>query len=278
MNFTLYAAPLEDTSDAAFRKMCYTHGADCTCTEMTRLKGLLQNNKSTFKKIELRDDTPTIIQLLVSNENDVETFLKTFVPQKGFKGFNLNMGCPSPNITNIGLGCAFMKRIEKTNKIIAVFRKYGYPISIKIRLGLNKFEKDKKAYLNIINNTNPDFFIVHARHGKETYDTPADFSVYEELVKTGKKIIANGDIHTKEQIQKLKAIGISGAMIGRAAVYNPAIFDVLKGNPVPSIQEIKEAYIHYAETFETPEKYKNNVLPRLGRSLETKERHNHVQG
>ena len=89
---------------------------------------------------------------------------------------------------------------------------------------MNKFEKEKKSYLNLIKEVDADFFIVHARHGKETYKNPADFDVYKECVKTNKIIIANGDIKTKEQIKYLKSIGIKGAMIGRAALENPNIF------------------------------------------------------
>ena len=65
----------------------------------------------------------------------------------------------------------------------------------------------------MINEVNADFFIVHARHGKENNQNPADFNVYQYCVKTGKIIIANGNIKTKEQINYLKSIGIKGAMI-----------------------------------------------------------------
>ena len=278
MEFILQAPPLEDNSDSAFRKICFKHGADITFTEMARLKSILKNNKSTLKKIQILDETPTIIQLLASNENDIEKFLKTFEPPKGFKGFNLNMGCPSPDVTNIGLGCSFMKRIEKTNKLIAVFRKYNYPISLKIRLGLNKFEKEKKVYLNTINNTNPDYFILHARHGKQKYDEPADFSVYDEAVATGKKIIANGDIHTLEQIEDLKKRGLAGAMIGRMAIYNPGIFNVFKGKKRVPINDLKEEYLQYAKEFNTPEKYVENVTSRIGRNFGERSSMENVQG
>jgi tRNA-dihydrouridine synthase B len=278
MTFILLAPPLEDTSDSAFRKICYLHGADLTFTEMTRLKGILKNNKSTLQKIQLAKDTPTIIQLLVSNENDVEKFLKSFIPPKGFQGFNLNMGCPAPDIVGIGLGCAFMKRIAKVQRIIDVFRKYSYPISLKIRLGLNKFEKDKKAYINIITNTTPDYFILHARHGKQTYEDPADFSVYDEAVATGKKIIANGDIHTLTQIKELKKRGLAGAMIGRMAVYNPGIFEVFKGKEQIPIPELEKEYLQYAKEFNTPEKYITNVISRMGRKFGQKQSMEHVQG
>ncbi len=89
-------------------------------------------------------------------------------------------------------------------------------------------QKEKKVYLNLIKELDVDFFIVHARHGKETYKNPADFSVYEGCVKTNKVIIANGDIKTKEQIDYLKSIGVKGAMIGQAALKNPNIFNEIK--------------------------------------------------
>lgn len=274
----LLAPPLEDNSDPAFRKLCYMHGADLTFTEMTRLKGLLKRNKATYQKIRMPDDTPTVIQLLVSNEKDVEEFLKIFSPGPGFFGFNLNMGCPSPDITGIGLGCAFMKRIAKTQRIIDVFRKYNYPISLKIRLGLNEFEKNKKVYLNIIQNTTPDYFIVHARHGKQTYDDPADFSIYDEIVATGKKIIANGDIHTVAQIELLRKKGLAGVMIGRNAVYNPGIFEVCKGKAQVPIEDLKKEYLLYATQFQSAPKYIKNVTSRMGRQFSLQQTMDHVQG
>ena len=46
---------------------------------------------------------------------------------------------------------------------------------------------------------------------------------------TGKKVVANGDIKMRSQIDELERIGLYGAMLGRAAVVNPHIFSELKG-------------------------------------------------
>jgi tRNA-dihydrouridine synthase B len=265
--FKYLLAPLENTSDKAFRKLCYNHGADLTFTEMTRLKSLIKNNKSTLKKIKLIDDTPTTIQLLVSSEKDVETFLKTFKPKKGFKGFNINLGCPSPDVINIGLGCAMIKRVSKIKKIVDIFKKYNYEISIKLRLGMNQYEKQKKAYLNLIKEINCDF-IIHARHGKQTYEEKADFSIYKECVATGRKIFANGDITTHKQIEELKEIGVKGVMIGREAVRNPAIFEFLKNKKEPDFEKLKKEYVELTDTYQTPDVYKNNIIPRLGKEAD----------
>ncbi|MBI2106196.1 tRNA-dihydrouridine synthase family protein [Candidatus Woesearchaeota archaeon] len=263
--FIYFLAPLEDNSDNALRTLCFNHGADYTSTEMTRLQGLVTKNKETWSKLNFHDNTPAIIQLLAGNEKSLDIFLKDFKPEKGFSGFNLNLGCPSPDVIKLGLGCAFVKRVAKTQKLIDIFRKYNYPISIKLRLGMNLKEKQKKVYLNLIKNTTPDFFIVHARHGGQKYIEPADFSIYEECVKTGKIIVANGDITNKSQVDHLKSIGVKGVMIGRAGVFNPNIFNMLKGKKYSSVESIKKEYIILADKFKSKDRYRNNVLKRIGK-------------
>ena len=227
-DFEIMLAPLEEYSNAPFRLRCYENGADSTFTEMARVSGLVRNNKSTVKRIQMPDNIPTYIQIIGGNETELKKFLDKFTPEPGFLGFNLNLGCPSPDMIKLGLGSALIKRITKVNKIVAAIRSYGYPVSLKLRLGMNKYEKERKNYLNLIREVDADFFIVHARHGKENNKNPADFSVYKECVATGKIIIANGDISTKEQIDSLKSIGVRGVMIGRAAIEDQTIFKKLK--------------------------------------------------
>ena len=221
MTLTFMLAPIEGFTDPAFRTLCYRHGADLTFTEMSRVASLARNNQSTMSRIRIPDGTPTVIQLLGPKESDLKNFLNRFDPTPGFIGFNINLGCPSPEMLAIGHGCAMIKRIAKVNALIKIIESTGYSCSIKLRLGMNEYEKKKKAYLNLIASTNAYSYIIHARHGKEEYIHPADYSVYPECVDTGKKIIANGDISTKEQVDSLYQIGIKGVMVGRAALEHP---------------------------------------------------------
>lgn len=71
----------------------------------------MRRNKPTLAKIQVHDNTPTQIQLLAGREDQLEKFLKTFKPVNGFKGFNLNLSCPSPNVMQQGRGCAMVKRV-----------------------------------------------------------------------------------------------------------------------------------------------------------------------
>ena len=265
-NFQYMLAPVEDFTGPAFRALSYKYGADLTFTEMIRVGGLARNNKSTWSRLSVDDETPTVIQLLVAKDDVLRKFLKDFSPEnKGFMGFNLNIGCPSPQIINTGQGCALIKRIKKVKTLLGLIKDHGYPASVKMRLGMNKFEKERKVYLNLINEVDAEFFAVHARHGGETYANRADWRAYDECVKTGKTIIANGDIKTKEDVKTLKGMGVKGVMIGRDAITNPLIFKELKGETTPDINKVKEEFLELAKKFETPQKFVDNVLKHLGK-------------
>lgn len=265
--FMFMLAPIEDMTSNAFRTICHKYGADLTFTEMVRIQSLGRNNKTSWERLVAKDSTPTQIQLIGNDEYYLKKFLSKFEPEKCFEGFNLNLGCPAPNFVNYGLGCAMIKRVSKTKKIIKIIQDRGYKASIKMRLGLNKFEKEKKVYLNLINAVDADFFVVHARHGQQSYDDPPDFSVFDECVKTGRVIIANGSIKTKEQIDFLKGVGVKGAMIGRAAIVDPAIFNKLKDISSPPCEQIKKEYLKLTEEYKEPFRYQKNVLKRLGTDI-----------
>jgi len=263
--FQYMLAPMEGYTENAFRRLCFEHGADLTFTEMTRIDGLARKNKVTLKRIEILDETPTVIQLIGSKEQSLDKFLKRFEPQNGFKGFNLNIGCSSPDMVNAGLGAAMIKRVSKVKKLMKIIQDHGFKASVKMRLGLNKYEKEKKAYLNLINNVDAEFFVVHSRTADETYEDEPDNSVYKECVKTGKVIIANGGINTKEDIEVLRDIEVNGAMIGMAALPKPDIFDILKGKKEIDKQIIVEEYLKLCERFSTDNRHKRNVIAEIGR-------------
>ena len=259
-------APLENVSDNALRELCFRHGADLTFTAMSRLSGLAAKNANTGKKIEILNGVPTQIQLAAQKENDLASFLGWFEPAKGFAGFNFNIGCPSPQYMKQGLGCAMMKRLSKLNRMMGLVKSHGYACSVKMRLGMNLFEKQNKVYLNVIKGVDADFFIVHARHGAERYDSPPDYSIFPECVATGKDIIANGNVDSPEKVALMRDMGVKGVMIGRAAVCDPGIFGRLKGLGEPDAAALRNEYLVLAGKYGTSNKLRNIVLKRLGQS------------
>ena len=269
-------ASLERYSDSVFRTLSYNHGADLTFTEMAHVGSFLKRNKASLEKIEPRDATPVQIQILSSNEGNLDRFLSEFKPSDGFMGFNLNLNCPSKDVIRQGKGAAMVKRAAKTARLVSLIRDHGHPVSVKIRLGLNQFEKDHKLYLNNLGGVDPDFFVVHAKHAAQSSGEKEDHSVYPECVEAarGIPVIANGGIETPEMVRSLVEMGVGGVMMGRPAVGNPAIFDYFKNElgvndpprPVPTIDELKREYDDIYEAIGGSEKYRSRFMKVVGKT------------
>ena len=269
-------APLERYSDSVFRTLSYNHGADLTFTEMAHVESFLKRNNVSLEKIEPRDSTPVQIQVLSGNEGNLDRFLSGFKPFDGFMGFNLNLSCPSKDVIRQGKGAAMVKRSAKTSRLVSMIRDHGHPVSVKIRLGLNRVEKDKKLYLNNLGGVDPDFFVVHAKHAAQSSGEGEDNSVYPECVEAarGIPVIANGGIESPEMVRSLAEMGVGGVMMGRPAIGNPAIFDNMKNElgvnsppkPVPTTADLKREYDDIHEAIGGSEKYRSRFLKVVGKT------------
>lgn len=269
-------ASLERYSDSVFRTLCYNHGADLTFTEMAHVGSFLRRSKVSLEKIEPRDATPVQIQILSSNEGKLDRFLSDFKPFDGFMGFNLNLSCPSKDVIRQGKGVAMVKRGAKTARLVSLIRDHGHPVSVKIRLGLNQYEKDNRLYLNNLGGVDPDFFVVHAMHAAQSSDEKEDNSVYPECVEAarGIPVIANGGIETPEMVRSLVEMGVGGVMMGRPAMGNPAIFNLMKNGlgannpprPVPTIDDLTREYDDIFEAIGGSETYRSRFLKVVGRT------------
>lgn len=287
----LWLAPLERVTDCAFRTLCYQYGADMTMTPFVKIDSFLREKPKATLRFDVLSDTPTEVQLLTNNIKETQKFTEWFNSTDSFElpanyegalsqseinfernitplkrtvnlsnvsGFNLNVGCPDPYIVETGRGAALVKRTKRICDLVEILKKTDLPVSIKMRLGANAREKENKVYLRLVQNCEADAFIIHARHGKESYNEPADASIFPELVATGKKIIANCDIKTKDDVEHFKHVGAAGAMIGREAVLNPQIFSRIKGKSRDtSYEKIRAEYQILARMYDIP---KQNYL------------------
>jgi tRNA-dihydrouridine synthase len=243
---------------------------------MAHVESFLKKNKVSLEKIKPRDATPVQIQILSSNEGKLDRFLSSFKLFDGFMGFNLNLNCPSKDVIRQGKGAAMVKRTAKTVRLVSLIRDYGHPVSVKIRLGLNQFEKNNKLYINNLEGVNPDFFVVHAKHAAQSSSEKEDHSVYPECVEAarGIPVIANGGIRTSKTVRSLQEMGVGGVMMGRSAMRNPAIFDLIKNelgvnNPpklIPTIDDLKREYNDIYGAIGGSEKYRSRFLKVVGKT------------
>jgi len=271
-------APMEGYTDGVLRALCHAHGADLTFTEMTHVESLLRGNKPALARVEAPDSTPVQIQLLTGREDQLEQFMEGFSPFPGFKGFNLNLCCPSREVIRRGKGAAMVKRAAKTQRLVSAIHGHGYPASVKLRLGTNEFEKSNRLYLNNLCGVEADLFIVHAKTAAQGSGETEDYSVFPECVEAagGAPVIANGGVDSAEKVRTLMGMGVAGVMIGRAALCNPAVFDALRNElgfneprrSLPKIDDLVGEYDSLHMRLRGSKGYRDNFLRVAGRTVE----------
>ena len=275
-------APLEGVSDVGFRRLCFEQGAGLTFTEMIRARGLAKRNKATYDLIDTFHATvPTGVQLMATSPNELADALgvlqenaKTTHPHwENVVALDLNFGCPSKDIVQIGAGPAMLKRRAKLQSILEVLKAFKastslniQSVSCKIRLGLNQKEQEHKVFLPVVEIASAvglDFITVHARHAGMRSRDPAVWSAIAEAKKVSTiPVIGNGDVKTRADAERLHALsGCDGFLIARSAIASPWAFRSFagRGAELPTPVEVETERVRYEETAQrlsTKDKYR----------------------
>lgn len=298
-------SPLEGVSDIGFRNLCESLGAGLSWTEMVRGQGILKNNAATYSLIDTFDPNANHgLQLLVKSPTELaNTLLKiehlsttTHPHFQNIKAIDLNFGCPSKDIIQIGAGPAMLKRKTKLSEIFHELKKWKDTttmknigaIGCKIRLGLNMNEMENKIYLSVTESAceaGLDYITVHGRHGQQRSSSPAVWEPIKEVKRISSiPVIGNGDIWTRDDMKKIIEItGCDGVMVARTAIRNPWIFRELSqfnlnlNESFPTEQEILHAIDTYQisiNQYHTKEKYATFNLKNLYRILNEIQKNN----
>ena len=227
-------APLEDVTDAAFRRLIAKYGRpDVMFTEFTSADGLILADEDGQKKLRKKliyseSERPIVAQLFTASVERMEAAAK-LVAGLGFDGFDINMGCPDRAVEKSGCGAALMKNPKLARELIRVAKKSGLPVSIKTRIGYNTDELD--SWLPELLAEEPAAITFHARTRKEMSDVPARWDSIARAVSirdklgSGTLIIGNGDVRDiAEARAKAAETKCDGVMLGRAIFGNPWLF------------------------------------------------------
>lgn len=264
-------APLEGVSDVGFRRLCFEQGAALTFTEMVRARGLAKHNKATYDLIDTHHaQVPTGVQLMTTGPGELIDALSTIEQLAksshahwlNISAIDLNFGCPSKDIIQIGAGPAMLKRRARIGAVFEVLAKWKttttlpiQSVSVKIRLGLNQGEQDHKVFLPVVelaSQAKLDWITIHARHaGQRSRDKPTWSAIAEAKRAATIPVIGNGDVVTRDDAVRLHELsGCDGFLIARAAIQSPWAFRALRGrgDAAPTAAEVEAERVRYEET------------------------------
>jgi tRNA-dihydrouridine synthase B len=233
--FPLLLAPMEDVSDPPFRYVCKMHGADLMYTEFISSEGLIRDAAKSMKKLDIFEyEQPIGIQLFggdVDHMREAALIAEAARPDL----IDINYGCPVKAVACKGAGAALLQDIPKMVKMTEeVIKAVKLPVTVKTRLGWDESTKNIVEVAERLQDIGIAAIAIHGRTRKQMYKGPAEWELIGKVKNNPRMripVFGNGDVDSAEKALMMRELyGVDGVMIGRAAIGNPWIFNVIKSS------------------------------------------------
>ncbi|MDW3929816.1 tRNA-dihydrouridine synthase [Staphylococcus saprophyticus] len=227
-------APMEDVTDVVFRHVVSEAGRpDVFFTEFTNTESYChpEGVHSVRGRLTFTEDEQPIVAHIWGDKPDHFREMSIGMAEMGFKGIDLNMGCPVPNVATKGKGSGLIQRPEIAAEIIQAAKAGGIPVSVKTRLGYSEID-EWRDWLRHVFEQDIANLSIHLRTRREMSKVDAHWELIGEIKKLRDEIspdtllTINGDIpDRKTGLELAEKYGIDGVMIGRGIFHNPYAFE-----------------------------------------------------
>ncbi|HJG65783.1 MAG TPA: tRNA-dihydrouridine synthase [Staphylococcus ureilyticus] len=227
-------APMEDVTDVVFRHVVSEAGRpDVFFTEFTNTESFChpEGVHSVRGRLTFTEDEQPIVAHIWGDKPEHFREMSIGMAEMGFKGIDLNMGCPVANVATKGKGSGLILRPETAAEIIQASKAGGLPVSVKTRLGYSEIDEWRKWLKHVFQQDIANLSI-HLRTRREMSKVDAHWELIGEIKKLRDEIAPNtlltinGDIpDRKTGLELAEKYGIDGIMIGRGIFHNPYAFE-----------------------------------------------------
>lgn len=250
-------APMEDVTDVVFRHVIAKAAEpDVYFTEFTNAESWNhpEGQMSVRGRLTFTEDEQPIVAHIWGDKPEQFKKMSIGMAEAGFKGLDLNMGCPVANVAKNGRGAGLINRPEKAAELIQAAKAGGIPVSVKTRLGYSKIEEMYEWLAHVLQQDIANLSI-HLRTRNEMSKYDAHWAVIPEIVKMRDEIAPdtlitiNGDIPNREVgLELVEKYGVDGVMIGRGVFTNPFAFE--KEATEHSPQELLALFRYHLDLFD----------------------------
>ena len=231
--FPLYLAPMAGVSDKIFRQLCKEYGADILTTEFVSAEGIFRRNERTREYLDFDEiERPIGVQLFGANVEHMAEAARQVVDWVRPDFIDLNFGCPVNKVVSKNGGSALLKDCPTLSSVAGAVAKAvaPLPVTAKIRIGWDADSINAVRVARLLVDLGITAITVHGRTRAQGYSGAADWNVIGEVAAAVPvPVVGNGDLTSAVDVAKRRReSGIAGAMIGRAAMSAPWIFQQTK--------------------------------------------------
>jgi tRNA-dihydrouridine synthase len=259
-------APMEDVTDVVFRHVVSKAARpDVFFTEFTNTESYChpEGKFSVRGRLTFTEDEQPMVAHIWGDKPEYFREMSIGMAEEGFRGVDINMGCPVHNVAAKGKGSGLARRPEVAAEIIQAAKAGGLPVSVKTRLGYTNVDEWRDWLTHILKQDIVNLSI-HLRTKKEMSNVDAHWELIPEIkelrdqVAPDTLLTINGDIPDRQTgMELVQQYGVDGVMIGRGIFKNPFAFD--KQQKEPSSSELLDLL---RLQLDLHDKYTNELEPR----------------
>ena len=257
----LFVAPMAGVTDRPFRQLCKKLGAGLAVSEMVTSNSLLYGSAKTRRRADHEGEVDPVSVQIAGADPAMMAQAARYNVDQGAQIIDINMGCPAKKVCNVMAGSALLQNEPLVGRILeAVVQAASVPVTLKIRTGWDKANKNALSVLRIAESAGIRALAIHGRTRACGYSGDAEYETIAAVKAEARiPIIANGDITSPEKAKRvLDATGADALMIGRAAQGRPWIFREIEHYlatgeklPAPRVDEIHQLLRgHLAELYD----------------------------
>lgn len=222
----LLLAPMEDVTDAPFRRVCKQFGADIVYTEFISSEGLVRDAKRSLHKLTVYEDERPIAIQIFGGRDEAMSKAAQMAEDARPDFIDINCGCWVKDVVARNAGAALLRDLPAMDKIVrCVVNSTKLPVTVKTRLGWDRNSIRILEVAQMLEQTGIAALAIHCRTRDQGHEGLVSWEYIEQIKNViSIPVILNGDVKTCYDVKRAFEVGADAVMIGRAAITNPWIF------------------------------------------------------